>query len=68
MSIRHVADTHGTEAASRVAKEIRKQFDDLGLITTKTHVIVGDHAPEPRNREITAVYPQSTPEIGAFKS
>lgn len=62
MSIRHIADTHGPEAADRVLTEAWRQSHDLGILPyfhravaahsidtiKKTHIVVGDHAPEPR--------------------
>ncbi len=63
MSIRHVVDTHGPDAARHVLDEAHAQHSDLGLAdaarrlllalralpaSPKTHVIIGDHQPEPR--------------------
>lgn len=49
MSFKAIAETHGPEAARRVFDEAREQHADLGLDLNKlrrTHVVVGDHAPE----------------------
>lgn len=57
----HIAAVHGTAAARRVLDEARAQHTDLGLdhreifsarlrheLAQETHVVVGDHPPEPR--------------------
>jgi hypothetical protein len=62
MSTRLIAEHVGPEAAHRVLTETHRQFEDLGLQPRharrlrelqldrirETHVIVGDHPPEPR--------------------
>lgn len=62
MSIKAIEDAHGPEAAHRVRAEAHRQHADLGILPyfnravaahrdatlKRTHVIVGDHPPEPR--------------------
>lgn len=65
MSIKAIAEIHGNEAARRVLDEARVQLTDLGLdhrevfsarlrheLTRETHVVVGDHPPEPRRSAV----------------
>lgn len=48
MAIEKIREALGPDAARHVENETHRQNRDLGIATPETHVIVGDHQPEPR--------------------
>lgn len=48
MPIEKIREALGPDAARHVENETHRQNRDLGIPTPTTHVIVGDHQPEPR--------------------